>query len=204
MIASVSRHSGMTLLELIVAIAIFSLVAAAAYGALSQGLVVQERLAQQRHFWQRFDTVFNLIHTDLEQAVALAPRHAAGHSFDGRHYGASSAYGHLLEFTRAVNTTYQGGAASPFQRVAYQLDDGRLYRRVQARLDQPYGIEGTPSLLLEGISDMRLRYLAGTGMWGPRWPQPPQAEALPRVVELTLELEARGAFRWLFHVGPAR
>lgn len=197
----------MTLLELVVAVAIFSLVAAAAYAALSQGLIVQDRLQEQRRFWQRFETVFNLLHTDFEQAVELAPRNPVSNAFDGQGYGAASAYGHMLEFTRGANTSYQRGAASPFQRVAYHLDNGRLYRRVHARLDQPYGVEGMESLLLEDVKAIRLRYLGSADAWFMRWPQPLPAEelpGLPRAVEMSMELEGRGAFRWLFHVGPTR
>ena len=79
----------MTLLELIIAIAIFSLVAAAAYAALSQGLVIQDRLQEQRHFWQRFEAVFNLVHTDLEQAVNLTPRIPGNNAFTGYEQGDS-------------------------------------------------------------------------------------------------------------------
>ena len=202
-----SRHSGMTLLELVVAVAIFSLVAAAAYAALSQGLVVQDSLQKQRRFWQRFETVFSLIHTDFEQAVELAPRNPVSNAFDGQGYGAASAYGHMLEFTRGVNTSYQRGAASPFRRVAYYLENSRLYRRVQARLDQPHGVEGMESLLIEDVKAIHLRYLGSADTWFRRWPQPLQPEelpGLPRAVEMTMELEGRGVFRWLFHVGPTR
>lgn len=201
------RCAGMTLLELVIAVAVFSLVAAAAYGALSQGLLAQDRLQRQQRFWQRFEAVFNLVHTDLEQAVELAPRTPGSKAFAGHGHGASAAYGNMLEFTRGVNTSYQGGAASPFRRVAYHLDDGKLYRRMRARLDQPYGLEAPEELLLEDVEDIRLRYLAGADTWLRRWPQPLQAEelpGLPRAVEMSVELEGRGAFRWLFHVGPAR
>ena len=201
------RCAGMTLLELVTAVAIFSLVAAAAYAALSQGLVVQDRLQEQRRFWQRLETVFNLIHTDFEQTVDLAPRGPGRNRFNGHEYGNSAAYENMLEFTRNVNTDTHAGPASPFQRVGYRLDDGGLYRRTWSRLDQPYGVASLDSLLIEGISDIRLRYLAHAGLWLTRWPQPMNIEeppSLPRAVEMTIELEDGGAHRWLFHVGSSR
>ena len=199
--------AGMTLLELVIAVAIFSLVAAAAYGALSQGLVVQERLQEQRRFWQQLEMVFNLVHTDFEQAVDLAPRGAGGNGFNGHEYGTSAVYEDMLAFTRSVNTGFHAGPASPYQRVAYRLDDGGLYRRAWARLDQPYSIAPQDDLLLEGISDVRLRYLADADLWLTRWPQPLNIEeppTLPRAVEMSIELEDGRAYRWLFHVGPSR
>ncbi len=220
------RYAGLTLLELVVAMAIFSLVAAAAYGALSQGLVVQDRLQEQRRFWQRLETVFNLVHADFEQAVDRAPG-GAGQPFNGHEYGNSAAYENVLEFTRSVNADFHAGPASPFLRVGYRLDDGGLYRRTWARLDRPYGMLSRDNLLLEGIGDIRLRYLADAGLWLARWPPstniggtqdlpfalgtPRESqglagndEALPRAVELTIELEDAGAYRWLFHVGHPR
>lgn len=219
------RCAGMTLLELVIAIAIFSLVAAAAYAALSQGLVVQDRLQEQRRFWQRFETVFNLVHTDLDQAVGPAPSdpgQAVGPApsgvgrdrFEGYAHGNSAAYAHILEFTRRVNTDFHAGPASPFLRVGYRLDDGGLYRRTWAPLDQPYASEAAESLLLEGISDIRLRYYLADTVWLTRWPQLPLAgndpipltgnDQLPRALEMTIELEDGSDYRWLFHVGPPR
>ncbi len=203
---SARRCSGMTLLELVTAVAIFSLVAAAAYAALSQGLVVQDRLQEQRRFWQRLETVFNLIHTDFEQAVDLAPRGVGTGEFNGYGYGNSAVYENMLEFTRSVNTDFHAGPASPYQRVAYRLDNGGLYRRTWARLDQPHGIASLDDLLLEGIGDIRLRYLAHADLWLTRWPQPlniDEPSSLPRAVEISIELEDGGAYRWLFHVGPS-
>ena len=195
------------MLELVIAIAIFSLVAAAAYAALSQGLIVQDRLQEKRRFWQRIETVFNLVHSDLEQAVDLAPRAAGSNEFDGHQYGNSAAYAHMLEFTRSVNTDFHAGPASPFVRVGYRLDNGGLYRRTWARLDRSFPLEAADSLLIEGISDVRLRYLAGADVWLMRWPQPLNIEDppnLPRALEMTVDMEGGGAYRWLFHVGPPR
>lgn len=200
------RCSGMTLLELVIAIAIFSLVVAAAYAALSQGLVVQDRLQEQRRFWQRFETVFNLLHTDLDQAVDLAPRGISRNGFDGYEYGNSGGFGKVLEFTRRVNADFHAGPASPFLRVGYRLDDGGLYRRTWARPDQPYETGAVDNLLIEGVSEVRLRYLASADLWLARWPQPVNTEeppGLPRAVEIIIELEDGGAYRWVFHVGPS-
>ena len=202
-----ARCSGMTLLELLIATAIFSLVATAAYAALSQGLFIQDRLQEQRRFWQHFETVFNLMHNDLDQALDLTPRVAGRNGFDGYAYGNSVVYENMLEFTRSVNTDFHAGPASPFLRVGYRLDNGALYRRTWARLDQPYETGAADNLLLEGVSDVRLRYLASADLWLTRWPPPLGMEApssLPSAVEMTVELEDGGIYRWLFHVGPSR
>lgn len=200
-----TQCSGMTLLELVIAIAVFSLVTAAAYAALSQGLTLQDRLQEQRRFWQRFDTVFNLVNTDLEQAVDLASRTTRNNTFNGYQQADTAVSGHILEFTRNADTTFHTGPASPFLRVAYRVHDGGLYRRIWSRLDRPYGIEPAESLLIEGVRNIRLRYLSSAGGWLTHWPQAQymdESSGLPRAVEVIVEVEDRGAYRWLFHVGP--
>lgn len=199
--------AGMTLLELLVAIAVFALVAAAAYLALAQGLAVQEQLQERRRFWQRLDMVFNQVYADLGLAVDRAPRAVTGDSraFIGHGRDSVSQYGHLLEFTRSASRDFRVGPASPFLRVAYRLYDGELYRRVWSRVDHPYGAQPTESLLLAGVEELQVRYFSGANAWATRWPPTgADAEALPRAVELALSLPGHGRYRWLFHVGAPR
>lgn len=205
--APAERCAGMTLLELLIAIAIFSLVAATAYAALSQGLLIQDRLQEQRRFWQRFEAVFNMVHTDLEQAVDLAPRAAGSSIFTGYEQGNSAEYAQMVEFTRNVDTAFHTGPASPFLRVAYSLRDGGLYRRTWPGVSRPYGIAAAENLILEDVGNIRLRYLVDAGRWLKRWPQQLDNEdspGLPRAIEMVVELQEKGAYRWLFHVGPPR
>lgn len=207
-----TKHSGMTLLELVVAIAIFSVVAAAGYGALAQGLAVQDQLRKQRSVWQTLETAFNLIASDLEQALDRPSRNGLqqGLAFSAPAPGAGGqpAPGRLLAFTRRVPAaSFRAGAASPFLRVAYSLQDGGLYREIWPHPDQPYGIEADGALLLSGVKAIRCRFLDPAARWTAQWPQafspaPAQRVGPPKVVELTVTLQDHGVFRWLFHVGP--
>ena len=200
----------MTLLELVVAIAVFTLVAAAAYLALTQGLVTQEQLQERRRFWQDLDAVFQLVYSDLGLAVDRAPRTAAadGQAFVGYGRNHTAQDGRLLEFTRSAYRDFQTGPASPFLRVAYRLDAGGLYRQIWARVDHPYGAPPTESLLLDDIDSLQIRYYSPANIWVTRWPPaaPTGADgtALPRAVELTLSLQGHDRYQWLFHVGPPR
>lgn len=205
-----TKHSGMTLLELVVAIAIFSVVAAAGYGALAQGLAVQDKLRKQRSVWQDLETAFNLIASDLEQALDRPSRNGLqqGLAFSAPGAGGQPAPRRLLAFTRRVPAaSFRDGAASPFLRVAYSLQDGGLYRETWPHPDQPYGVETEGALLLSGVEAVRCRFLDPAARWTPQWPQafspaPAQRVGPPKVVELTVALQDHGVFRWLFHVGP--
>lgn len=205
-----TKHSGMTLLELVVAIAIFSVVAAAGYGALAQGLAVQDKLREQRSVWQDLETAFNLIASDLEQVLDRPSRNGLQQdlAFSAPGAGSQPAPERLLVFTRRVPAaSFRDGAASPFLQVAYSLQDGGLYRETWPHPDQPYGIDADRALLLSGVKAVRCRFLDPAARWTAQWPQasslaPAQRVGPPKVVELTVALQDHGVFRWLFHVGP--
>lgn len=205
-----TKHSGMTLLELVVAIAIFSVVATAGYGALAQGLAVQDKLREQRSFWQNLETAFNLIASDLEHALDRPSRNGLqqGLAFSAPGAGRQPEPRPLLAFTRMVPAaSFRAGAASPFLRVAYRLQDGGLYRETWPHPDQPYGSDAAGALLLSGVKAVRCRFLDPAARWTAQWPQPfspapAQRVGPPKVVELTVALQDHGVFRWLFHVGP--
>ncbi len=200
---------GATLLELLAAVAVFSIVAAAGYAALGQGLDIQEKLREQKRFQLRLESVFNRVRADLELAVNRAPRTltGAGAAFTGRVNAGD--YTDLLEFTRRSYTGFHDGPASPFTRVGYRLRADGLYRRAWPRLDLPYhDMEAAAdALLLEGVQELRLRYLAPFGEWFESWP-PPAGDAkswgLPGAVEVMVTLDDQEFYRWLFHVGPPR
>jgi general secretion pathway protein J len=68
------KLSGMTLLEVMIALVIFTIVAAAGYSGLHQGVAVQQQLQAQQEYWSRLDAVMVMIEQDLSQARKLAPR----------------------------------------------------------------------------------------------------------------------------------
>ncbi len=72
------RARGFTLLELLVAVAIFAVVSAFAYEGLSQALKARRRLDHERRFWQGLAITFSELKQDLAQARPRPVRDAAG------------------------------------------------------------------------------------------------------------------------------
>ncbi|MEX2353125.1 MAG: type II secretion system protein GspJ, partial [Gammaproteobacteria bacterium] len=125
-----SHHTGMTLLEVLVALSIFSLIATAGYSGLQQGLSVHDSLQQKRQFWRQLDSVLTLIQQDLDQARDLAPRFPVLDAVAFRGAGEAGALGQddMILFTRGGNISLRDGPVSPYQRIAYRLREGTLYR----------------------------------------------------------------------------
>lgn len=200
-------QGGMTLLEVLVAMAIFSIIAAAGYSTLAQWVKVQARLQEQADFWRRLELVFSLIETDLAQATDRAPRIPGlirSLSFEGSANGRTSAGGDLFQFTSGANASFRDTAASPYLRIAYRIQDEALYRVIWPRVDRPYGQQGLASKTLDGVDGIRLRYLVARGKWVDSWNVEivdDNNATLPRAVEMTLTLKDRGSFQRIFHVG---
>lgn len=204
------RAAGFTLLEVLIAMAIFALVATAGYTALQQGIAVQERLGETREDWRRLESALALLAGDLDQARDRAPR-APGRewslAFQGFRDVGPAGRGGLLRFTRGGHTSFREGPVSPYLRVAYRLREGTLYRATWPRLDAPAGGEAREAALLKGLQGVEVRYLGSGERWSERWPprtasDGEPAAGLPRALEVTLETANHGTIRRLLHVGP--
>ena len=208
---------GLTLLELIVALAIFALVATASYSALEQGISIQDRLQEKRRFWQRLEVTFNTIERDLAQAVDRVPRVSAQEWTAPLHAPASPSAeldANLFRFTRGGLTSFREGPVSPYQRVSYRFPEDRLVRASWPRADAPRDLEPQEVDLITGLAEAEARFLATTGArWLEQWPPPqtgltgesePEEPGLPLAVELTLTFEKHGEFKRVFHVGIPR
>ena len=83
------------------------------------------------------------------------------------------------------------------QRVSYQLNDDRLERFQYESTDG--GSISEPALLLDGISDLELRFRDKRGQWVRNW-QTERLSDLPRAVEIRFDQNGRN-YRHVFLVG---
>jgi len=194
---------GFTLLELLVAIAIFALVSAIAYGSLNRLLQDRQHLDAEHEFWRSLSLTFTRMEDDFSQARERKVRDAIGFSqpaFRGQPTDTRATGLPSVEFTRGGVLTFTSGARSDLQRIGYRLVDGTLKRLVWPVLDQ--GPQTTPQEypLLAHVEEFRVRFFAPAGVWLDQWPAEGIADVLPRGVEIKLTLTGRGEFTRLFLV----
>lgn len=202
------RQSGFTLLELLVAMGIFALMAAMAYGGLNN--IMNENKATNEHEVRlaKLQKTFLWLDRDIEQAVNRPIRDDFGDTqlaMLGVEVGQ-----YQLQLTRAGWRNPAGHARSNLQRVAYGVHDGKLIRYYWNVLDRAQDSKPLEMELLDGVIRMELRFLSDQGNvqgdsgWSDDWPstalgaQP--MSGLPRAVEVTLETEAEGSITRLFEV----
>jgi general secretion pathway protein J len=179
-----------------VAIAIFALLSAMSYGALTAVLqagdhsrAAAERLeAVQRALW--------LLGGDLQQLRPRPVRDAFGDTVPAL----AAAGDGTLELTRGGWGNPLERPRSTLRRVGYRLDEEGLTRLTWDVLDRAPGAEPTADLLLPEVNRVAFRFLAEGDQWSESWPPPGSTDpaALPRAVEVAVELADWGIIRRLF------
>jgi len=181
-----TRQIGFTLLELLVAMVIFSLMSVMAYGALSNVITGNEVIATQEQRLKEIQRTMMFIERDMRQLVAR-PRTTGFNQFaKAFDYGLDS--DGLLEFTRAGNPNPVAQARSSLQRIRYDLEENVLSRKSWSLVDH-LDLEPTSMNLLKDVKSFELRLLDQKNEWQVNWKQ---AKAIPKAVEITIEHEHWG------------
>src|SRR4030067_97904 len=127
--SSRARAAGFTLLEVLVAVGIFALFSAMAYGSLLRILDTRDRLETERDFWRTVSLSLMQVEDDLAQARPRTVRGTDGlvrPAFLGRPVDSRALGEASLEFTRGGQVVRGGRARSDMPRVGYQVREGAL------------------------------------------------------------------------------
>ena len=190
------RCSGMTLLELLIAMAVFALLSVMAYTGLRAVLDADQATAQQAKRLAYLQRAVTLLSGDLEQMANRSIRDAYG----DRLPALDARLPTRLEWTRAGWRNPAGHLRSTLQRVAYEVEDDELVRSVWNVLDRAQDSLPEKGTLLEGVTSMSYRMLDRDRVWRDSWPPEPDKELeppLPLAVELSLVTERWGTIRRL-------
>ncbi len=199
---SQGRNAGFTLLELVVVIAIFGVMSVMAYGGLNSVLTSRARVEEALNRTTILQKTYLRLRNDFQQVATRGIRDEFGIAQPA--FYAPAGLGRT-EFTRGGWRNPQGFSRSGFERVSYRLDDKKLLRESWRVLDRAQDSLPVKTELLEGIEELRWRFLDANRQWHAQWPaatsQTPQAIAAsppPLAVEITLVTKDSGELRYLF------
>lgn len=175
---------GFTLLELIVALAIFGVFAALAYGGLRHTLQAQSVLTSHHDAIATLENAFVMVGKDLSNIVGRGARDALGGSVPALSAPPDMA---AIEFTRYVNDDHGAAAAVQLKRIAYEVRNGALVRTTWPVLDRAQATVQRERIVLDGVASVAFRFHGEE--WVGYWPAAQSnvvADVLPRAVEITV------------------
>jgi general secretion pathway protein J len=197
------RH-GFTLLELMVAVAIFSVLSAMAYGGLRNVIdnSKQTEITMQR--LQEVQMAMVKISRDFNQLAQRSIRDEYGNNQD--YLVASEDNDIFIEFTRNGRRNPAELQRSHLQRVAYRLEENQLFRLDWPHLDRAQEMQPYESMLLTDVETASIRFLDNNNEWHDLWPPlnaniqgGDDSDALS-AIEITLELKDWGELVRIYRV----
>ena len=178
---------GFTLVELLVALAIFAILSGFAYRGLAAMLDSRAALQRESRKWRDVSLFVGRLERDLS---AVLPRTAVGPS--GATLAAVSSSlgtvndGEGLALTRSGSPLQENALAAP-QRIAYRLDGDRVQRLSWAGVDAAPREEPAAVTVLAPVRALSFRFLdPRDDEWRTAWPG--GSELLPAAVEVTVQL----------------
>ena len=191
--------SGFTLLELVVALAIFALISVFAYRALDLVLETRIKVTAEGKKWRDITLLFTRMEQDMSR-LANRPVRDSRDLLSPALIGEPVPVGEddaQLAFTR-MGLEGQSGVLGDVQRLGYRLKNGKVEMLVWPVLDQAPRTRPEAETLVSGVKGMEIRYLGAEGTWWTRWPKPGAPGELPRALEITLELPSGERMSRLF------
>jgi len=200
------RSRGFTLIEVLVALAIFGMLAAIAYGTLSMTLSNAEVLTERMQRLQSLQRTMRHLSEDFMQLAPRPVREDLGDNLGpALHTDVQSDF--------AVELTH-GGWSNPaalprgtLQRVAYRLEENELVRYHWTALDRTLSNEPVGRALLDEVESIVFRFLQENGDWTEEWPPENRPGILglrqrPRAVEIVLTLTDTTEISRLLEIAP--
>lgn len=196
MIQSMNNQHGFTLVEVLVAVLVFGLLAAITYGGLNALAQVSGEQQQRATEFADLQRVIAALDRDLRQ-LASRPVRRPDNSVAPALVGGGSS----LIATRAGWANPGDQRRSQLQRFEWRLQgvvaERRLVRRYWPVTDAAADTSGIINLQSSGIQALSFRYRDGSGRWHARWPADAQTATVPSAIEYRLQSERFGQIRRL-------
>jgi general secretion pathway protein J len=179
------KARGFTLIEALLALAIFGIIAILSYRATASMTEGEARLSAEAQRWRTLEALFTRFEADIRQAIPRTARTGAqrepawvGTTFDGHA---------ALAFTRSGSEFFVEPGASG-QRLGYRLRGSTLELAYWPAIDHEATVNPAIYPLVSGVTGFDLEYLTRAGLWRDRWPLLGEDD-LPRAVKITLTLD---------------
>ncbi|WED44182.1 GspJ family T2SS minor pseudopilin variant LspJ [Legionella cardiaca] len=199
-----SKKAGFTLIEILIALAVFAILATITSSAMYYSFNTKARVSQQAERLNILQLAVILMQRDSIQIIPRSIRGNEMHLFP-----AFIGQPQYLEFTRVgVENPNSQEKRSTLQRIAYVCHDNQLLRRSWQVLDPVNRDHYSDKVLIDNLLACRFAYLNQTLQVLPEWrenalQQNQRAEPLPKAIQLNLTLKDWDKMSLLFAIPEA-
>jgi general secretion pathway protein J len=195
----VKRTSGFTLLEVLIALFIFTIVSMMMVGGLHTVMTAQSGTDRSAERLRELQIVLIRMSRDVEQIVNRPVKNNAGQdnpAFQGTPRGFAFTHG---------GRSQQANQAQGLQRAEYIWSGSGLWRMAWEVLDQAANSQKPGQRLLIGkITEARFEYLDDKNAFQANWPAAGNsAQPLPRAIRISLTIADWGTVRQIYVI-PAQ
>ena len=150
-----NRCSGFTLVELLVAIAIFAVLSALGWKVFDYLIKTKDRNAQHEEQLFILQDAYQQILRDTLQIIPLTA------NMNGQMRPALSLNNNVLQFSKAGVTDPLGQGVSPYERIEYRYDASQkvVYRLKYSDLNLPNSAQPQSSILLKNVEQFQINVL---------------------------------------------
>jgi general secretion pathway protein J len=173
---------GFTLLEVLTALFILSLLALMSYRALGAVLDTREHVRAETEKWRRVAAFFSRFERDI-QLAAPRPGREAGRDLAAWNGKTETSGNGVVEFSRFA----AAAGTDVARRVAYSLNDRQeIELWLWPALDVAPSIVPASYPVLAGVMRFELQYLASDLKWVAAWPASERDLSIPRAVQVRI------------------
>ncbi|MEL0068585.1 MAG: type II secretion system minor pseudopilin GspJ [Gammaproteobacteria bacterium] len=163
---------GFTLIEVLVAVAIFGMLSVAAYTVLDSGMRSQKQSEERLSHLAELQRLFFNISQDFAYISKRPSRNDLG-DLEPLLYGESdvSGQGFKMAFNRTNWRNPAGFPRSHMQHVEYRLEDEKIYRKHRVFLDMAPNTPEVDRMLAADIESVIVQFQSPTKQWSDGWGQ---------------------------------
>jgi general secretion pathway protein J len=193
-----NKKMGFTLIEILIALAVFAILATITSSILYYSFNTRSRVNQQADRLNDLQLALLLVQRDTAQAIARPIR-----GNEMQLFPAFIGEGQYLELTKlGYANPNEDEKRSHLQRIAYVCREGTLLRRSWPMLDSANRNDYHEKILLNNLVDCRFAYLNQTLQVLTQWrenalQQNQQPEPLPKAIQFNFTLKDWGEFNFL-------